>query len=315
MPEHDKMDADNQPKSGKDQKGSQRGLWLIIAAGFVAVVAVIFVGSFWISLVDRTRFITEFILTVALADLVAVQAYIYKKQWQAMDENIARTDVVISKMGQQQATMEWQAEIAEIQTRLVEQQVGAMKEQLEAMRGQLDAMKEQATIMRETLAQNQKQIEMSETRERGYMGIGDMILSNLVVGGRPIVTIKWVNGGRTPVRNFRAIPFIVFGEKPISNKFHFIDDDFSAISGSFFPVGAEREVKYEVSDVINAEDWAKFERGKVQLFILGNFVYRDINGTQQVEAISAMYDRFEGHVYETYQYADAEHSKKFVQPT
>src|SRR5215211_4485712 len=100
MPEHDKTDADNQPQSGEDQKGSQRGLWWILAAGFIAVVAVILVGSFWISPVDRTRFITEFILTVALADLVAVQAYIYKKQWQAMDESIARTDVVISRMGQ-----------------------------------------------------------------------------------------------------------------------------------------------------------------------------------------------------------------------
>ena len=160
-----------------------------------------------------------------------------------------------------------------------------------------------------------KQIEASELLERGYMGIADMTLSNLVVGGRPIVTIKWVNGGRTPVRNFRAMPVIVFGKEPVTNKIHFIDDDTSPIRSSFFPVGAEREQRYEVPDIIEAEDWAKFERGQVQLFIMGAFIYRDINGRKRKELISAMYDRFEDHIYETYEYASAEQSLKLVKPT
>jgi len=211
--------------------------------------------------------------TVATTCIYWGQRNIMLQQWKAMNENIAKTDVIISKMGQHQAVMEWQAEIAEIQTRI------------------------------------------SETVERGYMGIGDMTLTNLVVGGRPTVTIKWVNGGRTPVRNFRAMPVIVFGKEPVSNKIYFIDDDVSPIRASFFPVGAEREIRYEVPDKIEAEDWAKYERGQVQLFIIGSFIYRDINGTERKEPISAMYDRFEEHVYETYEYADAEQSKKLVKPT
>lgn len=208
-----------------------------------------------------------------------------------------------------------QAQHAGAQVEILTAQAETLREQANAMSGQLDAMREQANIMRESLAQNQKQIEMSETLERGYMGIGDMTLSNLVIGGHPTVTIKWVNGGRTPVRNFRAMPIIVFGKEPVSNKIYFIDDDISPIRGSFFPIGAERELKYEMTDIIKAEEWEKFEHGQVQLFILGNFFYRDINGNKWVERISAIYDRFEEYVYETYEYADAEQSLKLVKPT
>lgn len=150
----------------------------------------------------------------------------------------------------------------------------------------------------------QKQIETTDLIERGYMNIADMTIGNLVVGGRPSVTIKWVNGGRTPVRNFRAIPIVVFGLKPVSPKMYFIDDDVSPISGSFFPVGSEREVKYDVTDRIKPEEWSEFERGKTNLYIIGNFVYRDITGTQRMERISAMYDRRKNFIYETYAYSD-----------
>jgi hypothetical protein len=150
----------------------------------------------------------------------------------------------------------------------------------------------------------QKQIETTDLIERGYMGIADMTIGNLVVGGRPTVTIKWVNGGRTPVRNFRAMPIVVFGWKPVSKKMYFIDDDVSPISGSFFPVGAEREVKYEVTDRIDADEWFEFERGKSNLYIIGNFVYRDITGEERKERISAMYNRREDFIYETYAYSE-----------
>src|SRR5882724_9953375 len=153
MPEHDKTDADNQPKSGKDQKGSQRGLWWIIATGFIAVVAVIFVGSFWISPVDRTRFITEFILTVTLADLVAVQAYIYKKQWAVMDqqftefENQTRQNDWAFRMNQRNASTT-QAQI--------EKQSSTMKGQLEAMQRQVGFIETQAKIMADSLTETRK---------------------------------------------------------------------------------------------------------------------------------------------------------------
>jgi hypothetical protein len=131
MPEHDKTDADNQPKSGEDQKGSQRGLWLIIAAGFIAVVAVIFVGSFWISPVDRTRFITEFILTVALADLVAVQAYIYKKQWAAMKGQLEAMQEQLTLMREQTGAIKAQAEASEISAKASETSAVAAKQTAE----------------------------------------------------------------------------------------------------------------------------------------------------------------------------------------
>lgn len=75
----------------------------------------------------------------------------------------------------------------------------------------------------------QKQIEMSETIERGYIGIGDVRITNLVAGNRPTVIIKWINGGRTPVKNFRANPTLVFSKEPTRIFPGRIDDDVSPL--------------------------------------------------------------------------------------
>ena len=100
MPENNKTDPDDSPKHDEDEKDSQRGLRMIIGVGIVVLLIVIIVGAAFVDS-QKIRFITEFSLTVALATLVGVQAYIYRKQWDAMDASLDRTDQVIKTMKRQ----------------------------------------------------------------------------------------------------------------------------------------------------------------------------------------------------------------------
>jgi hypothetical protein len=161
----------------------------------------------------------------------------------------------------------------------------------------------------------QKQIDLYETIERGFIGIGDMQITNLVVGSRPTVIIKWINGGRTPVQNFRANPTVIFGKEPTTNKIGRIDDDVSPISTSFFPVGAEREVKYEQTNPVSEADFNAFQTGSVNIYIVGNFIYRDMNGQTHRGGISAMHDIVDEFVYETYEYTNPDQNYQFAKPT
>src|ERR1051326_5107122 len=91
MPEHDKTNPDEAVKTDEDKKDSQRGLWIIIGVGVVVLLAIVTVGAFFVD-TQRIRFITEFSLTVALATLVGVQAYIYKRQGEAMERQSRETE-------------------------------------------------------------------------------------------------------------------------------------------------------------------------------------------------------------------------------
>lgn len=99
MPENNKTDPDDSPKHDEDEKDSQRGLGMIIGVGIVVLLIVILVGAVFVDS-QKIRFVTEFSLTVALATLVAVQAYIYRKQWKAMQESLTETQTIVTQNAQ-----------------------------------------------------------------------------------------------------------------------------------------------------------------------------------------------------------------------
>jgi hypothetical protein len=129
MPEKDKTDSDKNGKTGKDKRDSQRGLWIIIGIGAAAFLAVAAIGSLFIDS-QKVHFITEFSLTVVLATLVGIQAYIYRQQWEVMDaqwdamrQGLSRTDKVIEKMEAQLVAVKEQAEIMGKQAKSMDQSV------------------------------------------------------------------------------------------------------------------------------------------------------------------------------------------------
>lgn len=83
MPQNTQTQPDEGVQGEENNNNSERGLWIIIGVGAVLLAAVVVIGGVFID-VGKVRFITEFSLTVLLAALVAVQAYIYRKQWEVM---------------------------------------------------------------------------------------------------------------------------------------------------------------------------------------------------------------------------------------
>ena len=283
MAENDKTDADDAPKSSKDQKGSQQGLWWIIAAGFIAVIAVIFVGSFWISAVDRTRFITEFILTVALADLVAVQAYIYKKQWTVMDRQLTAFE-------HPTAQNEWEFRQAQRNASAVQSQ---MQEQSKAMKGQLEAMKTQAAASEIQAKAAERSVEVMResyiATTRAYIGVRRIVMGALVIGQMPTVTVVWHNGGNTPASRFRAVVYLVFGEKP-ERRGYFLDDDWSDSTASFVPPGVSNPVDYpqvEIGFKPVTKEMLDALNGSKRLYAMVEAVYLDF--TEQRRSFDSSY--------------------------
>lgn len=280
MPENDKTDTDNHPKSEKDQKGSQRGLWWIIVAGLFAVVAVIFVGSVWISPVDRTRFITEFILTVALADLVAVQAYIYKKQWTVMERQFMEFE-------NQTRQNEWAFRQNQRNAAATQAQ---MQQQSDAMKGQLEAMKEQAVIMRETLAQNQKQIEHMTVIDRAYIEIADMRMGALKVDEMVIVKSVFLNVGRSPAWNFRFRSTLIFLEKPQPLNPEWFKNRAMRGKGKLLPAGEKLVDESPSNFIFTREQVQALFNKTAKLFLGGEIDYIDITGKIPPSSFLRLYD-------------------------
>jgi hypothetical protein len=95
---------DQQPQDHE----SHAGLWVIIGVGLIGLALIAILG-FWFVTEQKIRFVTEFSLTTMLATLVAVQAYIYRRQWavmerqgNAMQDTLVETRKLIA-VGEQQA--------------------------------------------------------------------------------------------------------------------------------------------------------------------------------------------------------------------
>jgi len=170
----------------------------LLAVGVVGVWFILWGSRAFTDPAARLTFIMGSIISLCLLLSTLATTCIYwgqrnimLQQWKAMNENIARTDVIISKMGQQQAAMEWQAGIAEIQTGLIDQQVEAMKGQLEAVREQLTVMKEQGKHIKAqaelTLYTARPIIEINGH----FQGLGNILLVLKNVGkSRAIVQLR-----------------------------------------------------------------------------------------------------------------------------
>jgi hypothetical protein len=101
-------------------------VWSIIA-GAIVVLILLFVSLFFPNLTERTKFFTTNALSALVLDVIIVQAYIYRKQWQAMRE-----------------------------------QRDAMKAQLGAMHDQARSLKDTLVETRNLISQNERTIKAAE---------------------------------------------------------------------------------------------------------------------------------------------------------
>lgn len=75
-----------------EQNGTnQIVVWRIAAAGIGLVLVILAVSLFWPGVHERTKFFTTSALSVLVLDIIAIQAYIYTKHWEAMRDSLEET--------------------------------------------------------------------------------------------------------------------------------------------------------------------------------------------------------------------------------
>jgi|SRR5712692_7473039 len=85
MPQNDKANGDPSKTDKKDNRTSHAGLWWIVLAGGVLFLVLLFVSVYLPNLTERVKFFTVTALSLLVVVVIAVQAYIYRRQWEAME--------------------------------------------------------------------------------------------------------------------------------------------------------------------------------------------------------------------------------------
>ena len=303
MPDNAPADSGQNIKTEKPAKPlavfASRGLWAI---GIVGIVLLVGLGAIAYYKVGKESFRISFMVgsTLNLLIFVAilVQAFIYKRQWEAMQDGLDRTDkmigVMVNTLSQNERAFEATWKLGKEQWHSMEGQLHAMEKQVitsesqmliaaeagKVMQGQLDAMKEQASIMQESLAETRRIFDVAErpiivaTRADIEGGIGP----NKPL--RPKVT--FVNKGRTAAQNFKvtteiaaeegavwALGFGDTGIQPKGNLFLPANDDPQVV------IGAPAHAK-----TINGSLYNGVCDGREYFFIHGKGSYEDLAGKE-----------------------------------
>jgi hypothetical protein len=148
MPENSNADGESDKTKKNNNRAQHKVVWAIVAGGIIGVLVILFVSLFFPNLTERTKFFTTNALSALLLDVIIVQAYIYRKQWEAMRE--------------QRNTMNDQLSVMRASENTLKRQADAFDAQVAAMQGQLEAMNKQAEIMNGTLQQTRSIISQND---------------------------------------------------------------------------------------------------------------------------------------------------------
>jgi hypothetical protein len=173
--------------------------------------------------------------------------------------------------------------------------------------------RKQWDVMERQLIATEKAAEAAYIAQRAYIGIADLTMESksmtataqLIVGEIPTLHVTWHNGGNTPARNFRAVPYLVFGEKP-ERRGYLIDDDWSDIKGSFLPAGKEVTMLYDQAETgfkpVTEEMIDDINSGKKRLYAMVTGIYIDYADKTRRFETGAIYKPFEGSFTELHEY-------------
>lgn len=293
--------------------GLPSGLRWILIFGGVFLVALLAASIFLPNLSERVKFFTVNALSLLVLLVIAVQTYIYRRQWEVIDrqEKVMREGLEETRNLLRQN--EWAFRASHRHANATQTQ---MREQSEAMKGQLTSMKDAIAIGERNAKAAEDGVKAAQvafyTGERAYMGIMALEIGDSLLPGQ-FVTLKitWINGGKTPAWNFRCIPNFELSKDEPAGAMHFADDDFSDISGSFWPTQTTRRIEYpechlKITNDLIEELWKGIEK---RLWVTVRAVYRDISGDVQWFYNKALWipdlnAPTKGHFVETFQYID-----------
>jgi hypothetical protein len=97
MPEDGKANSNSDNADKNVNRAPQSAVWTIVAAGIVGVVVIGFVAILLPNMTERVKFFTTNALSILVLDVIVVQAYIYRKQWAAMQASLRETRSIIAQ--------------------------------------------------------------------------------------------------------------------------------------------------------------------------------------------------------------------------
>lgn len=291
MPENDQANSDSNKAESKDKNASHSDSPLkfrpigkrAALIGGIMLGALALVSIFAPNMTERIKFFTVNALSVLVLLAIAVQAYIYRKQWEAMDT--------------QAGTMQ--------------EQLAAMKAQEGAMKGQLTAMQESLAETRNMVRQNERAVAASEAQaaasqamveaaaesfyvsEQPYIALEKIRFVTPMSAGRPLnIELIYRNCGRTPAFNFVGFSQITVSDQPASEAlktYPVKEVARDAIGHDLAPNLPQRMTLVSDADFLNQKRFDAITDGPGRLYIFLRARYRDFRQTEKLFSIDLMY--------------------------
>jgi hypothetical protein len=272
------------------------------------------------------------VLNFLLLLVVGYQAYTYKQQLQvmreergvvseqatAMQDGLAETRKIVAQNERVVSAMEIQAKAAQDAVEAAELSIEFTKQnaiftQLETQESlaetrkmvklnarAVEASEAQAVASQASVKATEESVEVARKAfyvgERAYFGIKEMKIGLIGERVKPVITITYLNGGRTPAWHFEAwFVGLSIGKHPSKQGIWTIQEHVSDISNSFVPAGKEITIVYAKNDrLFTKEEVDTIKSSSLRLFLVGTAHYTDISGEKQEFHFCGVYDRESG---------------------
>jgi hypothetical protein len=246
------------------------------------LVTLIIVGGFFVDEhSERIKFVTVNALSLLVLVIIAVQAYIYKRQWDAMLE--------LKNLSQRQA------DTFDKQVDKMQGQVDAIGKQSDTMQGQLDAMKhsQRALIVLDGFhLQGIEEIASGESNEQITIGYKIINQGNTLAWIEEVTFKLWINPDdkfslpnyesliSQPPKFTRNLPTLVLPTLPI------VSQQFA------ITIYSDRQLTREEAEAILTPCERPEEsepKCAKDLFVLGHIKYKDAFGDSHVSRFAYLY--------------------------
>lgn len=195
-------DADNSDRN--NQPANYKVVWAITVGGGILVLVILFVSIFWPHLAERTKFFTTNALSALVLVLIAIQSYIYTKQWEAMRGQLEELREQRESFKEQLSVMRNQARAAEEQARVLRSLVHSTDDQLAVMRHSSYQTQTMIEHNAKAVKAAQKQADTAEQAmihaQRAYVTIPRGNVTTLEDGSQ-IFNLELTNDGNTPANH------------------------------------------------------------------------------------------------------------------
>jgi hypothetical protein len=284
MPEENHAKTNNSEESHPDEEASQAGLWRIAAIAAVLAVTIVGVAFLWIKEPDRVAFITVNLLSLSVLIAITVQAYIYKKQWDAMQGQLKAMEDGLTEtrkmVGHNERAVRAAEQNVELARQSAAQTESAMLQQQNAVNAQLDMMKEQTEAARISAKAAEESVKATQEAfrvgEAPYFGITIIYFTDFVVGRKVGLNIGFLNGGRTPAWQFYAMPVLIMGLRPEGERYWHFTPKSVDVAATFIPAGKHQGFEYESEFVFTEEISEALKNRRTRLFVSVTAHYKDI---------------------------------------